>query len=100
LANIKSAKKRIRTSEVKRLRNKAVKSQVKTGITRAEKLILSPEKDAAKEAVTTAISSLDRAVSKGVIHANNAARRKSRLVKKLNRAPAVEKKPEKAEEAE
>ena len=100
MANIKSAKKRIRTSEVKRLRNKAVKSQVKTGITRAEKLILSPEKDAAKEAVTTAISSLDRAVSKGVIHANNAARRKSRLVKKLNRAPAVEKKPEKAEEAE
>jgi len=104
LGNIKSAVKRARTSEQKRLRNKAVKSQVKTGVTKAEKLIFSGETDPAKEAVTAATGSLDRAASKGIIHANNAARRKSRLVKKLNQAvlsggkKAKEKADEKAEE--
>ncbi len=86
MGNIKSAVKRARTSEQRRLRNKAVKSQVKTGITKAEKLIFSGEINASKEAVGAATSSLDRAASKGIIRANNAARRKSRLEKKLNQA--------------
>jgi small subunit ribosomal protein S20 len=61
---------------------------VKTSITRAEKLIFAGELDAAQQAVTTAVSSLDRAAEKKIIHGRNAARRKSRLLKKLNQAKA------------
>ena len=60
----------------------------KTNVTKAEKLIFSGELEAAREAVAAAVSSLDRAAEKGVIHPNNAARRKSRLLKKLNQAQA------------
>jgi len=63
-----------------------VRSQVKTNITRAEKLIFSGDLKAAGEAVTVAVSSLDKAAEKKMLHANNAARRKARLLKKLNRA--------------
>ncbi len=83
---IKSAKKRVRTNEKSRLRNKSVRSLSKTNITKAEKLIFSGELEAAREAVVAAVSSLDKAAEKGVIHPNNAARRKSRLLKKLNEA--------------
>ena len=99
MPNIKSAEKRVRVAEKKRLRNKSVDSQVKTRITKAEKFIFSGELEAAKEAVVAAVSSLDRAAEKGVIHSNNAARRKSRLLKKLNQAVAaslVEPEPEEA----
>ena len=89
MPNIKSAEKRVLTSEKRRLGNKSVKSQVKTSITKAEKLIFSGELDAAREAVTAAVSSLDKAAEKGIIHANNAARRKSRLLKKLNQAVSL-----------
>ena len=82
----KSAKKEMRSSGKKQARNKSVRSLCKTNITKAEKLIFSGELEAAKEAVVTAISSLDKAAEKGVIHQNNAARRKSRLMKKLNDA--------------
>ena len=81
-----SAKKRVRTSAKKQSRNKSVRSEVKTSITKAEKLIFSGELEAAREAVAAAISSLDRAAEKGVIHGNNNDRRKSRLMKKLNQA--------------
>lgn len=80
----KSAEKRVRTSEKKRLRNKSVRTEVKTSITKAEKLIAGGELEAAKAAVAAAVSSLDNAAGKGVLHSNNTARRKSRLVKKLN----------------
>ena len=82
----KSAKKQMRASERKRLRNQPIRSQCKTSITRAERLIFSGQFEEAQKAVTAAISTLDKAAVKGVIHANNAARRKERLMKKLNEA--------------
>ena len=79
----------MRSSERKRLRNKSVRSQCKTNITKAERLIFSGELEAAQEAVLAAISSLDKAAEKGILHPNNTARRKSRLMKKLNEAQAL-----------
>ena len=89
MANTKSAQKQVRASERKRMRNKSVRSEVKTSITKAERLIFSGELELGREAVVTAISSLDKAVAKGVIHPNSAARRKSRLMKKLNDAQSL-----------
>lgn len=82
----KSVEKSARVAERRHKRNKAVRSTIKTYVTKAEKLISGKEADAAKEAVGAAISELDRATTKGVLHRNNAARRKSRLMKKLNQA--------------
>ena len=82
----KSAEKQMRVAERRRVRNKSIRSLCKTNITKAEKLILSGEGETAQKAVVTAISHLDKAAEKGVIHPNNAARRKSRLMKKLNKA--------------
>ena len=82
MANTKSAEKRIRSNESKRLRNQMYRSRVKTMIRKAEHMIFGgePSEDAVKEAIRT----LDKAAVKGIIHKNNAARRKSRLMKKLN----------------
>ena len=89
MANTKSALKQIRVSERKRLRNRPVKTRVKNAIGKAVTSIASrADADEALAAVTEAISQLDRAASKGVIHPNNAARRKSRLMKRLNAAKA------------
>ncbi|MFC1980663.1 30S ribosomal protein S20 [Chloroflexota bacterium] len=96
----KSAQKQVRVTGRRRLRNKSVRSEVKTNITRAEKLIFSGELEAAREAVVTATSSLDKAAEKGILQSNNTARRKSRLMKKLNAAqssPLMETEPEEAE---
>ncbi len=84
----KSAEKEMRTSERKRLRNKSLRTLCKTNITKAERLIFSGELEAAKKAVVVAVSTLDKTAEKGIIHPNNAARRKSRLLKKLNEAQA------------
>ncbi len=89
MPRIKSAQKQVRVTERRRLRNKSVRSQCKTNITKAEGLIFLGELESAKEAVVAASSSLDKAAEKGVIHPNNAARRKSRLVNKLNQALAL-----------
>ena len=89
MPHTKSAQKQVRVAERRQLINKSVRSLCKTNITKAEKLIFSGELEAAQKAVVVAISSLDRAAEKGVIHPNNAARRKSRLMKKLNQAKAV-----------
>jgi small subunit ribosomal protein S20 len=86
LANTKSAQKQMRVAQRRQLRNKSVRSQAKTLVSKAEELIFSGELESAQGAVVTAISSLDKAAEKGVIHSNNAARRKSRLMKKLNKA--------------
>ena len=86
MTNIKSAQKQVRVSERKRMRNKSVTTLCKTNIAKAERLIFSGELEPAKTAVAAAIKSLDKASEKGIIHANNAARRKSRLMKKLNEA--------------
>ncbi len=85
----KSAQKQARVAERRQQRNKSVRSQVKTNVTKAEKLIFSGELEAARGAVVTATASLDKAAEKGIIHSNNAARRKSRLMKKLNEAVAL-----------
>ncbi len=86
MAHIKSAKKMIRASEGRRGRNRSTISAIKTYAAKAEKLILSKEVDQAREAVKRATVAFDKAAQKGVIHSNNAARRKSRLMKKFNTA--------------
>lgn len=88
MPGISSAEKRLRGSEKRRLRNKSVRSQCKTKITKAEGRIFAGELPLAQEMVASAVSSLDKAAGKGAIHPNNAARRKSRLLKKLNEAQA------------
>ena len=85
----KSSQKRVRVAERRQLRNKSIRSLCKTNITKAERLIFSGELESAKEVVVAAITSLDKAAEKGVIHPNNAARRKSRLMKKLNQSQAL-----------
>ena len=87
----KSAQKEMRVTEKRHLRNKSVRSLVKTHITKAEGLITRGEVETARKAVVTATSALDKAAEKGIIHPNNAARRKSRLVKKLNKAQGATK---------
>jgi len=72
--------------EKRRLRNKSVRTYVKTCSRRAEELIVDGETDEAEAAVRQTISALDRAAKKGVIHPNKAARRTSRLTKRLNEA--------------
>ena len=89
MPNTSSARKQVRVDQKRQLRNKSVRSLCKTSITKAEKLIFSGELESAQEAVVVAIGSLDRAAEKGVIHSNNAARRKSRLMRKLNEALAL-----------
>ena len=83
LPNIKSAAKRVDVSERRRKRNRIFISAARTRIRRAESLIQQGDADAAALAVGDAISTLDRAANKGIIHRNNAARRKSRLRSKF-----------------
>jgi len=83
VANIKSQIKRNRTNEKRRLRNKAVKSELKTHVRRTRQAIDEGNKQAAQDALRAASRKLDKAVSKGVIHKNQAANRKSALAKKV-----------------
>jgi len=80
MANIKSQKKRIVTNEANRQRNMAVRSRMKTLAKQASAAIDAKNKDAAGKAMTEALSAIDRAASKGVIHRNAAARKKSALM--------------------
>ena len=84
MANSKSSKKRILINETKRLRNRPYRSAARTYVKKAEVAIKAGDQDAATTAVGEALSMLDRVASKGIIHRNNAARRKSRLMKKFN----------------
>jgi small subunit ribosomal protein S20 len=84
LANHKSAIKRIRTNERKRLRNKVYRTRARTELKQARQSIEGGNKDQAVVATREAISILDKAADKGIIHKNSAARRKSRLMKQLN----------------
>jgi small subunit ribosomal protein S20 len=81
VANIKSQKKRIITNAKRAERNKAVKSELKTRIKNAQTTIGT---DANAEAVRLAVKRIDMAATKGIIHANAAARKKSRLMHKVN----------------
>jgi len=86
LPNIASQKRQVRTDARRTRRNKNLRSRVKTDITKAESLIAAGKVEEAQKAVILAVSQLDKAAVKGVLHTNNAARRKSRLVAKLNKA--------------
>ena len=86
MANIKSALKRMRQNEKRRMRNRMVRSRMRTFVRKADALIAEADKEAAEIAVKEAISEIDKAAQKGVIHRNNAARRKSRLMQRFNAA--------------
>ena len=91
MANIKSQKKRILTNEKARLRNKAVKSALRTESKKVHEAIEAGDREAAIAAALSASKQLDRAVSKGVLHKNQAANRKSGLMKAANAVPAKKK---------
>lgn len=84
MANIKSAKKRIKVTEVKTLKNRMIKSALKTVIKKFEAAVEAKNNEEAKALYTSVVKSLDMAASKGVVHKNMAARKKSRLAAKLN----------------
>jgi small subunit ribosomal protein S20 len=87
MPNLRSAKKRVRVEAKRHARNKAVKSTVRTYVTKARTAIAAnPDEPETEESIRDAISQLDRAVTKGVLHRNNAARRKSRLMHRLHTA--------------
>ena len=83
MANIKSKIKRIGTNEKSRLRNVAVKSELKTHVRKVREAVAAGDKPTAETALKTATVKLDKAVSKGVIHKNQAANRKSALAKQV-----------------
>jgi small subunit ribosomal protein S20 len=89
LANLKSSIKRIRSSRRKAAHNQIVRSTANTYIKKARRLIEAGDLENAQDVVREAVSALDRAARKGVIHTNKAARHKSRLMKRLNEAMNV-----------
>ncbi len=91
MANTLSAKQRIRNSARKAQYNRLHRTRARTFIRYTREAIAQKDLDTAREEIVKAISALDRAAGKGVIHPNNAARRKSRLMKALNKATAAKK---------
>ena len=85
MANIKSAKKRILVIDKKTMRNKMIKSKVKTSIKKVDAAIAAKDKDAAATALTAAISEINKAASKGVYHQKTASRKISRLTIAVNK---------------
>ncbi len=88
MANIKSQKKRILTNELARQRNMAVRSKMKTMVKQAVTAIEAKDPEQLKTAVSDALSAIDRAASKGVIHRNAAARKKSTIQTLVSKASA------------
>ena len=84
MANIKSAKKRIKVINKKTLRNKMIKSQVKTEMKKVIVAVNASDKEAASAALKNAVSAIDRAYVKGIYHKNAVARKKSSLTKLVN----------------
>ena len=84
MANIQSAKKRIKVTEVKTLRNTMIKSALKTKIKKFEAAIVTGNVENSTVTYASVVKALDMAVTKGILHINKAARRKSRLAAKLN----------------
>lgn len=87
MPNIKSAKKRVLIAEVNSMRNKSYNSALKTAIKKADAAIKDNSADKA-ECVKVAVKKIDQAVSKGILHKNTAARKKSALVVRLNKTNA------------
>ncbi|MCL2855800.1 MAG: 30S ribosomal protein S20 [Defluviitaleaceae bacterium] len=88
MANIKSAKKRIRVTLKQTLRNKAIRSKTKTAMRRVLEAVSAGNATVAKTALVHASKTIDKAASKGVYHKKNAARKKSKLAKIVNKIPA------------
>jgi len=88
VANLKSAIKRVNTNNKKRVRNQAVKTNMRSNIKQVEQLIEANELDSAKTAFQSTVRVIDKAVQKGVIHKNNGNRHKTRLAKKLKNVTA------------
>jgi small subunit ribosomal protein S20 len=84
LANIKSAIKRINVNEKNNVRNTSAKSDMRTAVKKVELAVANNNAAEAKDALTVAVRKLDKAVTKGIMHKNAAARHKSRLAKKVN----------------
>lgn len=84
MPNIKSAIKRVKSSEKRRLQNASQRSALRTAVKTFETAAASQNAESAKDALINATKKLDKAVTKGLIHKNAAARKKSRLAKKLN----------------
>jgi small subunit ribosomal protein S20 len=84
LANKQSAIKRLRSAERRRLRNRTYRGGARTAVKKARHLMDRGRIEEAREAVRQAASALDKAAEKGIIHKNNAARRKARLMRQLN----------------
>ena len=82
MPNIKSAKKRVKVIDTKTMRNKAVKSDLKTALKKVDTAVAENAADKA-DVIKVAIKKVDMACSKGIMHKNNAARKKSQLAKKL-----------------
>ncbi len=89
MAHSKQARKRIRVNQRQAQRNRVSRSASRTLVRRAVEAIESGDRDAAQDAVARAVRQLDKTASKGVIHKNNAARRKSRLMKRFNAMEAA-----------
>jgi len=84
MANIKSAKKRIKITAKKTMRNRVIKSRTKTVMRKVVEAVAAGDAKAAKDALVLAVKTIDKAASKGVYHKNNAARKKSKLAKIVN----------------
>ncbi len=84
MANIKSAKKRIKVIQAKTLRNKMIRSSVKTAVRKVNEAVAAGDAKVAQQALINAVSTIDKAKSKGVMHKNTASRKVSRLTKKVN----------------
>jgi small subunit ribosomal protein S20 len=91
LANIKSAEKRIEVARIRTQRNKARKSMVKTAIRKFEALMAEGNIEGAQAQLKEAVKQIDMAVTKGTLHKNTAARKKSRLAQMLNKATEASK---------
>lgn len=89
MANIKSSKKRILTAERNRLRNVAFKTSIKTAVKKVVEAAQGEDKEVLSGALSRAYQLCDKAVSKGVLHKNTAARKKSRLTKAINKLVAA-----------
>ena len=89
MANTKSSKKDMRRSAKKRIINISVKSALKTYVKKVRVAAATGEAEATKSALVNAVSALDKAAQRGVIHKNQAARRKSRIAKAANKAKAA-----------
>ena len=85
MANIKSAKKRAKTAQVRRLRNASAMSAVRTAVKAFDQAVEAGDKAKAAEAMAVAVKKLDQAGSKGLLHKNNVANKKSRIMKTYNK---------------